>query len=142
MMTLGTEYQQEQEASHEPCEETRALIHQLTSSMMCEVKTIQKAFELVDVDKSGFIDAAEMARVFEMFHVPCSRENLLDIFESYDTDQDNRFCYEEFEKVFADMTVKQQDQDQDQEEVPTKSPPPKEKGEVEEKTTSEELKSV
>jgi Ca2+-binding EF-hand superfamily protein len=45
-----------------------------------------------------------MAKVFEMFDVNCTRECLNDLFETYDTDQDNKFCYDEFAKVFEDMT--------------------------------------
>jgi Ca2+-binding EF-hand superfamily protein len=107
MLTLGTDQHTTEEEGahvHHASEETLALTSQLRSSLLGEVTTIQKAFELVDADKSGFIDAGEMARVFEMFHVNCSREMLDDLFETYDTDQDNCFCYEEFEKVFEEMT--------------------------------------
>mmetsp|Transcript_26595 Transcript_26595/g.49826 ORF Transcript_26595/g.49826 Transcript_26595/m.49826 type:complete len:286 (+) Transcript_26595:97-954(+) len=103
LLTVGPEGQIA-EGSETLSEETLLITKQLTESMMSEVSTIQQAFETVDTDKSGYIDAGEMARVFEMFNVTCTRECLNNLFETYDTDQDNRFCYDEFEKVFNDMT--------------------------------------
>lgn len=89
-----------------PNEETLAKARQVRESLLGELKTIKKAFEYVDADHSGYIDADEMARVFEKFDVPCTRDMLDDLFDAYDTDKDNRICYDEFEFVFHDLAKK------------------------------------
>jgi Ca2+-binding EF-hand superfamily protein len=103
MLTVGTD-QNSSEEPHTLSDESAAVTKQLRDSLMDECQTIQRAFEKIDTDNSGYIDAGEMAKVFEMFDVNCTRECLNDLFETYDTDQDNRFCYDEFAKVFEDMT--------------------------------------
>ena len=107
MFTIGTDEQtgkNDDDAPIQPSAETLALTGQLRNSVLDEMKTLHNAFEMVDVDKSGYVDAGEMAKVFEMFNVECTREMLYDLFETYDTDNDNRFCYDEFARVFEDMT--------------------------------------
>lgn len=107
MLTIGTDEHtgNEDDTPHQATDETLSITSQLRNSVLSETKTLHNAFELVDVDKSGYIDAGEMAKVFEMFNVECTREMLYDLFEMYDTDHDNRFCYDEFAKVFEDMTA-------------------------------------
>jgi Ca2+-binding EF-hand superfamily protein len=106
MLTIGTDEHSVEDGviQHQASSDTLALTGQLRKSLLDEVKTIQKAFELVDEDNSGYIDVNEMARIFEMFHVTCTREILDDLFNTYDTDEDNKLSYEEFARVFEDMT--------------------------------------
>lgn len=116
MLTIGTDQHSanEDNVPHQANEETLAVTAQLRNSLLDEVKTIQNAFELVDLDKSGYIDANEMAKVFKMFNVECTREMLSDLYETYDTDHDNRFCYDEFAKVLEDMTTGQSGDEKDE----------------------------
>jgi len=64
-----------------------------------------KAFQYVDLDRSGTLNKAELQRAIEMWNLPVDESKLDDLIAACDADGDGNVDYKEFVDVLARDTV-------------------------------------
>ena len=64
-----------------------------------------KAFQYVDLDRSGTLNKAELTRAIEMWNLPVDSDQLDDLIAACDADGDGNVDYKEFVDVLARDTV-------------------------------------
>ena len=64
-----------------------------------------KAFQYVDLDRSGTLDKKEIARALDMWNIPIDHDKLDDLIAACDGDGDGQVDYKEFVDVLARDTV-------------------------------------
>jgi len=64
-----------------------------------------KAFQFVDLDRSGTLNKAELTRAIEMWNLPVDSDQLDDLIAACDADGDGNVDYKEFVDVLARDTV-------------------------------------
>lgn len=65
------------------------------------VKALREAFKMFDKDKSGYIEAREIATVAFTLGEALTEDELLDFMKEADTDGDGRLNYNEFVKAMT-----------------------------------------
>ena len=64
-----------------------------------------KAFQYVDLDRSGTLDNKEIRRALDMWNMPIDDQKLAELIEACDYDGDGQVDYKEFVDVLARDTV-------------------------------------
>ena len=64
-----------------------------------------KAFQYVDLDRSGTLDKKEIARALDLWNIPLDHAKLNDLIAACDYDGDGEVDYKEFVDVLARDTV-------------------------------------
>ena len=64
-----------------------------------------KAFQYVDLDRSGTLDKKEIARALDLWNIPIDHDKLDDLIAACDSDGDGQVDYKEFVDVLARDTV-------------------------------------
>ena len=64
-----------------------------------------KAFQFVDLDRSGTLDEKEISRALDLWNIPISPDKLKSLIKSCDHDGDGQVDYKEFVDVLARDTV-------------------------------------
>ena len=64
-----------------------------------------KAFQYVDLDRSGTLDKKEIARALDLWNIPIDHDKLDDLIAACDGDGDGQVDYKEFVDVLARDTV-------------------------------------
>ena len=64
-----------------------------------------KAFQYVDLDRSGTLDKKEVRRALDLWNIPISDDKLDELIEACDHDGDGQVDYKEFVDVLARDTV-------------------------------------
>ena len=64
-----------------------------------------KAFQYVDLDRSGTLNAKEIRRALDLWNMPIDDEKLAELIEACDGDGDGEVNYKEFVDVLARDTV-------------------------------------
>ena len=64
-----------------------------------------KAFQYVDLDRSGTLDKKEIARALDLWNIPIDDAKLDELIEACDVDGDGQVDYKEFVDVLARDTV-------------------------------------
>jgi Ca2+-binding EF-hand superfamily protein len=64
-----------------------------------------KAFQYVDLDRSGTLDKKEIARALDLWNIPIDHDKLDDLIAACDADGDGQVSYKEFVDVLARDTV-------------------------------------
>ena len=64
-----------------------------------------KAFQYVDLDRSGTLDKKEIARALDLWNLPIDHDRLDDLIRACDYDGDGQVDYKEFVDVLARDTV-------------------------------------
>mmetsp|Transcript_11818 Transcript_11818/g.25916 ORF Transcript_11818/g.25916 Transcript_11818/m.25916 type:complete len:605 (-) Transcript_11818:1148-2962(-) len=72
-------------------------------------KQLQKRFNAIDSDQSGFLDRCELREVFKGMGVPIGELALSDIMERFDIDQDGTIELAEFESVMHELEPKKEE---------------------------------
>lgn len=71
----------------------------LRSRILDSGLTMKQAFLKFDKNGSGSIENEEMKEVLKQFHIPFTEMEIVDLFEKYDINRDNRFQYGEFVRI-------------------------------------------
>ena len=64
-----------------------------------------KAFQYVDLDRSGTLNEKEIRRALDMWNIPLDHDKLLDLISACDADGNGEVDYKEFVDVLARDTV-------------------------------------
>jgi Ca2+-binding EF-hand superfamily protein len=85
--------------------DTKGFIQQASNAMNSRFSDMFKAFQYVDLDKSGSLDAKEIRRALDMWNVPMDEEKLQKLVAACDHDGDGQVDYKEFVDMLARDTV-------------------------------------
>jgi Ca2+-binding EF-hand superfamily protein len=83
-------------------------IKEILSSQKKFTEVAKAAFDSVDTDKSGQIDAAELEKVMaqiagDMSADPPTKEDVMEVLEHLDTDKSGKISFEEFKVLIRDV---------------------------------------
>uniref|UniRef100_A0A8C4EYN7 Plastin-3 n=1 Tax=Dicentrarchus labrax TaxID=13489 RepID=A0A8C4EYN7_DICLA len=68
-----------------------------------EMEEIREAFQKVDVDSNGYINASELSNLFHEVRCPLPGYQIRELLQKLDRDNDSRINLEEFTAIFQDM---------------------------------------
>ena len=76
-----------------------------STAMNSRFKDMFKAFQFVDMDRSGTLDYKELRRALDLWNLPIDDQKLQELIEACDHDGDGQVDYKEFVDVLARDTV-------------------------------------
>jgi len=82
-----------------------AFVKQASESLNSRFSDMFKAFQYVDLDRSGTLDEKEIRRALDMWNIPITPETLRELIAACDHDGDGQVDYKEFVDVLARDTV-------------------------------------
>jgi len=83
----------------------RDITDQASNAMNSRFSDMFKAFQYMDLDRSGLLGEKEIARALDLWNIPITRERLRQLIEDCDTNGDGQISYEEFVDAMARDTV-------------------------------------
>ena len=85
--------------------ELKDLLSMAESGLNSRFSDMYKAFQYVDLDRSGRLSKSEIARALDLWNIPLSDDKLDLLLEDCDADGDGGVSYEEFVDKLARETV-------------------------------------
>lgn len=78
-----------------------AFVKQAQDAINAKFSNMRKAFQDIDLDRSGTLDARELWHAFDRFNLPLDRARFQALIDSCDKDGDGGISYDEFVDVLA-----------------------------------------
>ena len=92
-------------SDHEKQQQLKSLMWMAEEGLNSRFSDMYKAFQYVDLDRSGRLSRSEIKRALDMWNVPLSDDNLDLLLGDCDQDGDGGVSYEEFVDKLARGTV-------------------------------------
>jgi Ca2+-binding EF-hand superfamily protein len=83
----------------------------MTALLPTQDQQLAEVFGIIDVDKSGFVDTAELHAMVKLIKVGTTKEELVKIFASIDESKDKKIQVAEFQKHFKTLFEKDSKQE-------------------------------
>lgn len=88
-----------------PTEDNADLVAAASTALNAKFADMFKAFQFVDVDRSGTLDETEIFRALDLWNIPMTRSAVKGLIRRCDADADGAVNYEEFVDALARDTV-------------------------------------
>jgi len=83
----------------------KVIVKQTSDAMNSRFSDMFKAFQFLDLDRSGYIGEEELSRALELWNLPIEADKMRDLIASCDVDGDGQISYQEFVDALARDTV-------------------------------------
>merc|ERR1711871_1121791 len=81
------------------------LVDAASSALNARYSDMFKAFQFIDLDRSGVIGEKELARALDLWNIPIDRQKIKELIAACDRNGDGEISYEEFVDMLARDTV-------------------------------------
>jgi len=96
---------QQSRAARQLAAKQSATVKQATEAVNSRFTDMFKAFQYVDLDRSGTLDEKELRRALDLWNIPITDDKLRALIVACDDDGDGQIAYKEFVDVLARDTV-------------------------------------
>lgn len=86
---------------HKPLNQQAGVVQQAENAVNTHFSDMHKAFQYIDVDHSGSLNAAEIKRALDLWNVPASNESIDKLLRTCDVDGNGNISYKEFVDLLA-----------------------------------------
>lgn len=86
---------------HKPLHQQAGIVQQAENAVNTHFSDMHKAFQYMDVDHSGTLDASEVKRALDLWNVPASEASINKLLQTCDINNDGQISYKEFVDLLA-----------------------------------------